>query len=82
MSLWVVFEPVVIVLTAVFILSQVVIPPFIGKKTFWIFRKSEKKLHKREDELDDLKTEEEIVDIQKEIQKKKAELNDKMTGTV
>lgn len=82
MSLWVILEPVVIILTAVFILSQIIIPPLIGKQTFWIFRKSEKRLHKKEEELSDLKTEEEIVDIQKEIQKKKANLNDKMTGTV
>lgn len=79
--MWKILEPALVVLVAIIILTQLVIPPFIGKRFFWALRKSEKRLQKKEDEFVDLETEEEIVDLQKEVDKKKKKINDKIIKT-
>jgi hypothetical protein len=38
---------------AVMIISQIIIPPFINRRFFWLFRKSERKLMKAEASLED-----------------------------
>lgn len=74
------FEIVLAVAIGVFLLSQIVYPIFSGKPFFWMFKKSEKRLTKKEEELADLGTEEKVVELQGQVKKKKDMINKKMTG--
>lgn len=51
------------------VLTQVIIPPFIGKPFFWFFRKPEKTLRERQAMLMDARTEGESKSIEKETEK-------------
>lgn len=79
---WRILEYAIILVMIVLIITQVIIPPLTGKKLFWWFRHSEKRLKRKEDELADLNTEEEIVEVQEEIDKKKETLNARLIGGV
>lgn len=79
MALITVFEPILLILICILIFTQVVLPPFIGKRYFWIFRKSEKKIIEKEETLADLSDEERAEDIEERIIKKRREVQDKKT---
>lgn len=68
---------------AIFLFSQVVLPIFINKPFFWIFKKTEKDLLKTKDELMAKQTELKITELKKEeksvvdkIKKNESELKD------
>lgn len=79
---WRILECAGILVSVVIIITQIIIPPIINKRLFWWFRGSEKRLKRKEDELADLSTEEEIVEVQEEIDKKKGTLNARLIGGV
>ena len=61
--MWLFIEPALIIVVVLFVVTQMVIPPFIGKRFFWIFRKSEKRILAKEDDLAELRTEETEVEL-------------------
>ncbi|MEK6906277.1 MAG: hypothetical protein AABW81_01510 [Nanoarchaeota archaeon] len=73
-------ERILVVLLFIFFFTQLILPPFIGKKFFWSFRKSEKKICSKKDELSELEDAEKLVELDTEIKKKREDLNKKMTG--
>mgnify|MGYP001589726740 FL=1 len=74
MAIWKLLEPLFVLLVLIFILTQVVLPPVLGKPLFWIFRKSEKRKRKSEAEMDNLKTNLEAKKVDEKIQKLKEQL--------
>jgi hypothetical protein len=48
MVFWEVGEICLIIIVGVFIISQLIIPPIIGKRFCWLFRKEEKKVENAE----------------------------------
>ncbi len=74
MAIWKLLEPLFVLLVLIFILTQVVLPPVLGKPLFWIFRKSEKRKRKSEAEMDNLKTNLEAKKVEEKIQKLKEQL--------
>ncbi len=73
-----VLEGIGIFLSVVFVLTQMIGPALTGGEYFWFFRKSQKKVVSKEKELSALKTQEQIVDLDDAIVKKKISLNDRM----
>lgn len=73
MSIWGLLEPLFVLLVLIVVLTQVVLPPILGKRFFWIFRKSEKRKRSGEAVLDDLKTNLEAKRIQTEKRKRSGE---------
>lgn len=69
MAIWPIIEILFVLVIAILLLSQIVIPPFIGKPFFWIFRKAEKNLRGKETELLDAKTFRDARRIEREIKK-------------
>lgn len=53
------------------VLTQVIIPPFIGKPFFWFFRKPEKDLRAKEVELMDLQARKRVEKLNKRIEKER-----------
>ena len=45
MFIWRILELALVASVALFIISQIILPPFINKRFFWIFRKKERKLN-------------------------------------
>ena len=76
--MWAFLETALIVLVAVIIITQIILPPIIGKRMFWNFRKLDKKLSGKADEVSDLITELSIRQKEEEIARLKEELNKKM----
>lgn len=74
MAIWRLLEPLLVLLVLIVVLTQVVLPPILGKPFFWIFRKSEKRKRSGEAAMDDLKTNLEANGIEKEIKKLKKQL--------
>lgn len=68
MFFWSVAEPCLTVLLAIFLITQVILPPFINKPLFWFFRKSQKDLRKLVDIKSEEEDESEKVYLTKEIQ--------------
>lgn len=54
---------------ALFVITQIIIPPFIGKPFFWSFRKTERALMEKQSTLMDAKTEREGKLVEKETEK-------------
>ena len=75
--MWAFLETCLVVLLAVVIITQVILPPIIGKRMFWNFRKLDKKLSNKADEVSDLITELSIKQKDEEIARLKEELNKK-----
>jgi len=73
--IWRYIEPLLVVIVAIFLVSQAVIPPFVGKSYFWIFKKSEKRLREKDDELSEVKTKQAIKEKDRAITKIKRDLN-------
>lgn len=73
--IWRIIEPLVVAIAAIFLVSQVVIPPFVGKSYFWIFKRSEKRLRKKDDELSEVKTKRAIKEKDRAINRIKRDLN-------
>ncbi len=71
MATWVILEQLLIVLLAVVLISQVVLPPLIGKPFFWIFRKPARMLREKETEIEDAKVLKEVKQRNKELRKMK-----------
>lgn len=69
MAIWRLLEPLLLLLILIFTFTQVVLPPFIGKPFFWIFRKAEKNLRDKETELLDARTVKDTRRIEREIKK-------------
>lgn len=62
-------EVAVFALVGLFVLTQVILPPYIGKPFFWFFRKQEKKLREKQSVLMDAQTEKQSKSIEKEAEK-------------
>lgn len=69
MAIWPIIEILLVLAIAILLLSQIVIPPFIGKPFFWIFRKAEKNLRGKETELLDAMTLRDTRIIERKIKK-------------
>lgn len=54
---------------ALFVITQMIIPPFIGKRFFWLFKKSEKQLMEKQSALMDAKTEKQAREVEKKAEK-------------
>lgn len=74
--IWRYIEPLLLVMIAVFLFTQVVLPSFIGKPFFWIFRKSEKRLRKKEEELSEVRTRLAIKEKDRVITRIRRDLDD------
>ena len=75
MMIWRIVEPLLVVIFAIFLFTQVVLPPFIGKPFFWIFKKSEKRLREKDEELSEVKTKLAIKEKDRVITRIKRDLN-------
>lgn len=64
-----IFEGAIIVLGAVFIITQMILPPLIGKPFFWIFKSKVAEMSKKEDQLADAKMDIELAEKEKEIRR-------------
>jgi len=73
--IWRYIEPPLIVMLAIFLLTQVALPPLIGKPFFWIFRKSEKQLREKDKELAEVKTKLAIKEKDRVITRIRRDLN-------
>ncbi|MCR4322611.1 MAG: hypothetical protein NUV61_00795 [Candidatus Azambacteria bacterium] len=62
-------EIVILALLGTFVFTQLVLPPFIRKPFFWLFKKSEKTLMQRESQLMSAKINREGRKIEKEVKK-------------
>ena len=74
--MWQILEPTLAIIVGLAIFTQVVLPPFINKRFFWLFRKSEKEIMSAEDELQDVTAEvraDEIKRKAKEVRQNKPE---------
>ncbi|MBI5306504.1 hypothetical protein HZB04_02885 [Candidatus Wolfebacteria bacterium] len=67
MAIWVIIEPLLVILLAILLISQVVLPPLIGKPFFWLFKKLARMLRSKETEITD-------ATVLKEVKKKEKEL--------
>lgn len=74
MAIWRLLEPLLVLLVLIVVLTQVVLPPILGKPFFWIFRKSEKRKRTSETAMDDLKTNLEAKKVEEKIQKLREQL--------
>ena len=74
--IWRYIEPPLIVMLAIFLFTQVALPPFIGKPFFWIFRKSEKQLREKDKELAEVKTKLAIKEKDRVITRIRRDLDD------
>ena len=75
MMIWRIIEPLLVGIFAIFLFTQVVLPPFIGKPFFWIFKKSEKRLREKDEELSEVKTKLAIKEKDRVITRIKRDLN-------
>jgi hypothetical protein len=71
-------ELIGIFLAVLFVLSQMIFPALTGGQYFWIFRKDQKKVASKEEELSALRTQEEIIDLDTTITREKERLNEKI----
>ncbi len=69
MALWLILEPLLVILLAVLLFSQVVLPPLIGKPFFWLFRKPARMLRKEEAKIEDEKILKEVKEREKELER-------------
>ena len=60
---WVFGEFCLMAFIILFIVSQIIIPPVIGKRFFWLFRKEEKKINEAEEEYFKVQLEEQSEKI-------------------
>jgi len=67
MFIWSLFEFCFIILIAVFIITQMIIPAIINKPTFPLFRKTVKEKDKVEDELRNVCVEQETKSLREQI---------------
>ena len=74
--IWRYIEPPLIVMLAIFLFTQIALPPFIGKPFFWIFRKSEKQLREKDKELAEAKTKLAIKEKDRVITRIRRDLDD------
>jgi len=75
MMIWRIIEPLLVVIFAIFLFTQIVLPPFIGKSFFWIFKKSEKRLRQKDEELSEAKTKMAIKEKDRVITRIRRDLN-------
>lgn len=73
--IWKYVEPLLIVMFAIFLFTQVALPPFIGKPFFWIFKRSEKRLRQKDEELSEARTKLAIKEKDRVITRIKRDLN-------
>ena len=69
MAIWRIVEPLLVILLAILLISQVILPPLIGKSFFWLFRKPARMLRNKEAEIADAKVLKEVRGKEKELQK-------------
>ena len=70
-----------VVLFLIFLATQIFLPPFIGKKIFWLFRPSVNAANPEEKEIKELEQEKERLNQKKrkiELKKETGELNRKL----
>jgi len=77
--MWEVLEVALIIIISVFVITQMIIPPFIRKPLFWVFRKVERVKEEKVVELSDIRTEGETSDIEEEIEKTREKIKPKRT---
>ncbi|MDO8516954.1 MAG: hypothetical protein Q7S33_02410 [Nanoarchaeota archaeon] len=78
--MWILLEWCLVITVAVFIISQIILPPFINKRFFWILRKKEKKLDAVGNELIDAQVDLEVAETRAAVKKvldKTSKLNHK-----
>jgi hypothetical protein len=68
---WQVMELCLAILVGLVILTQMVLPPFIGKRFFWFFRKSEKAILEAQGELEDARATVAAGEIRKQTERVK-----------
>ena len=82
MVFWKIMEPVLSVVIALVILSQIVIPAFFNNVPFfWLFRRNRRLLEQQKDRIRDLHEKDEIVDVMKEANNMEKKLKRK-AGTL
>lgn len=57
----------VVALFVLIIVTQIILPPLIGKRFFWFFKKTEKNLRGKQSELMDARTEKETRKVEREV---------------
>lgn len=70
MFLWVI-EVGVAAVFALVIITQLILPPLLGKPFFWFFRKPEKDLRAKEVELMDLRAQKRVEKLDKRIEEER-----------
>ena len=78
MAFYYILEGFVVFVVALYIITQVILAPAMGKKFFWIHNRKEKTLNAKEDELIEVKTEEKLADADKVIAEAKANVAEKL----
>jgi hypothetical protein len=77
---WQITEVCLAILVGLVILTQMVLPPFIGKRFFWFFRKSEKAILEAQSELEDAEATVAAGEIRKQVERVKKTTSRKKTG--
>lgn len=78
--MWATLEIALVVIVGVYFFTQIVLPPWIGKKYFWIHRKSERYVMEKERELAELGTVAEALELDRKIKKGKNQLHKTKKG--
>jgi len=69
--LWRILSPLFLLAVIILLVTQVVLPPFIGKRFFWIFRESERNLRESEGILIEATTKKEADEIKRQAKEVK-----------
>jgi cell division protein FtsB len=76
-----ILEYLAVAILVLLVVTQVVIPLIFGGRTWWLFRSSTKALAEKQDALNELKTEQQAVKMDKEVQRVRQKLDKEKTPT-
>ena len=82
MFLWPIIQFGILVLVALFIITQILIPALTNKPLFWFFRKPDSELLETQRELSDLNVAEEIKEVKNQIKKKSKKLKGEKSNSL
>jgi len=70
MFLWPILQMCLLVIVALIVITQVIVPAFIGKPLFWFFRKPDSELLDAQRELSELDVSKEVQHVNDQIKEK------------
>lgn len=70
MFLWPIIQACLLVLVALFVITQIIMPAFTSKPFFWFFRNPDSELLVAQRELSDINVAEEVKEVKDKIKEK------------